>query len=99
MCMEPEQQELSIQEQLNQQQQALTQIYQSVEKTRKYIFWTGVANLALLIIPLIIVLVMLPRIMGIFSGSMESLLSTGATMDFQDNPSLQESLERLQRLL
>lgn len=97
--MDKEQQEPSIQEQLNQQQQALTQIYLSVEKTRKYIFWTSVANLALFIVPLIIILVMLPRIMGIFSGSMNSLLDAGATMDLQDNPSLQESLERLQRLL
>lgn len=88
----------NIQEQLEAQQKALTQIYTSVEKTRKYIFWTAVVNFALLIIPLVIILVMLPRIMGIFSGSIDSFLNEGSNPQLEERPSLQESLERLQDL-
>ena len=44
-----------IQKQLEDQQQALVQIYKSVEKTRKYIMWSGIASLAMFVLPLIVV--------------------------------------------
>ena len=96
-----EQQEkaLSIQEQLELQQQALTQIYTSVEKTRKIMLWTGIINLAVFILPLIVVVIALPRIIGTFNTSLEGLnFDTNIVSEVADNPSLSESLERLEGL-
>lgn len=80
----------SFQEQLDMQQKALTEIYKSVEKTRKYIFWSGVANLAMIVLPLVIVAVMLPKILGGFSSALG-----GAGIDLN---TVSESLELLQGL-
>jgi hypothetical protein len=62
-----------IQEQLNAQQQALVQIYKSTEKTRKIILWSGIFSLAMFLLPLIIVMVMLPKILGTFTGALGSV--------------------------
>lgn len=62
--------ESDIQKQLDAQQEALTAIYMSVEKTRKYIMWSGIASLIFFIAPLIIFLIMIPRIIGTFTGSL-----------------------------
>ncbi len=62
-----------IQEQLNAQQQALVQIYKSTEKTRKILLWSGIFSLAMFLLPLIIVMVMLPKILGTFTGALGSV--------------------------
>jgi len=91
--------EKSIQEQLNLQQEALAKIYQSVEKTRKIMLWTGVANLAVFVIPLIFAVIALPRIINTFSGSVGGLTGGVQTVsEIVDNPSLSESLRRLEGL-
>lgn len=55
--------EPSIQEQLNAQQQALTKIYTSVEKTRKYILWTGIVSAVMFLLPLIGLAIAVPIFM------------------------------------
>ncbi|MAQ77231.1 hypothetical protein CL684_01785 [Candidatus Campbellbacteria bacterium] len=60
--MEPNN-EPSIQEQLNAQQQALTKIYTSVEKTRKYILWTGIVSAVMFLLPLIGLAIAVPIFM------------------------------------
>jgi|AntAceMinimDraft_5_1070358.scaffolds.fasta_scaffold165482_1 hypothetical protein len=80
-----------IQEQLNVQQQALVQIFQSVEKTRKILLWSGIATIAMFVIPMIIVVAILPKILGTFTASLggidggessiESLSDVGGYLD------------------
>lgn len=88
---------ISLQEQLNIQQEALAKIYKSVESTRKMIFWTGVANLALFIIPMIAVAILLPKIIGTFTASLDSFSGASSSLvEISAEPSLRESLENLQ---
>jgi len=94
--------ELSIQEQLTLQQEAITKIYRSVEKTRKMIFWSGIINLAVFVLPLIAVAVLLPTIMNTFTSSIDSFsegtTTTDTSMENVSQPSLSESLQNLQNL-
>jgi uncharacterized protein YqhQ len=77
-----------IQKQLEDQQQALVQIYKSVEKTRKYIMWSGIASLAMFVLPLIVVMFTLPKIIGTFTSSINGLSDSGSVLQ---SPSAQES--------
>lgn len=90
----------SLQEQLNAQQQALAKIYKSVEKTRKYIFWSGVMNIVVFILPLIFVAIALPRIMNSFSSALGGLTggNSGASIEVLAEPGLRESLNNLKNL-
>jgi len=89
----------TLQEQLNAQQEALTQIYKSVEKTRKMIFWSGVINTLVFVLPLIAVMVLLPKIMNTFTTSLNGLGDVvNISSDIVAEPSLRESLENLQNL-
>ncbi|MFT6361513.1 MAG: hypothetical protein ACJAV6_000622 [Candidatus Paceibacteria bacterium] len=94
---EQHQEALSLQEQLNLQQEALIKIYKSVEQTRKVILWTGIINIAVFVLPLIFVVIALPRIIGTFTSSVGGLSGGIQTVsEIVDNPSLSESLERLE---
>ena len=64
----------NIQEQLDAQQKALTKIYISVEKTRKYILYTMIATLVTFILPLVVIAIVLPRIINSFQTSLGGLL-------------------------
>lgn len=88
-----------FQQQLDEQQKALTQIYQSVEKTRKMILWSGIATALTFILPLIIVMFMFPKIIGTFTSSMNVLNDTN-TVKIQKNSieSLSDSLNILKSL-
>lgn len=89
-----------IQKQLDEQQKALAMIYKSVEKTRKMIFWSGVATTITFVIPFIIVIFMLPKIIGTFTGSLNAFSGTqnSAVSESIDIGSLTESLSNLQGL-
>lgn len=88
----------SLQEQLNLQQEALAKIYVSVEKTRKYIFWTTVANLVLFILPLIVVAIAFPFIMNTFTSSLGAFTESPSSQQTIPEPSLSESLQNLHSL-
>jgi hypothetical protein len=100
--MEPENKQdyESLQSQLNAQQQALAQIYKSVEKTRKYIFWTGVMNIIVFVLPLILVVVALPRIISTFTSSLGGFSGgdSSSPVELLSEPSLRQSLENLKNL-
>ena len=49
-----------IKKQLDQQQQMLTSIYRSTEKTRQYFLWTLIISIVLFVLPLIVMLFLLP---------------------------------------
>ena len=87
----------SLQEQLNLQQEALAKIYVSVEKTRKYIFWTTVANVCLFVLPLIVVAFAFPLIMNTFTGSLGAFTGETTTpgTTAPQNYSLEEDLNNL----
>ena len=90
---------LSLQEQLNIQQEALTKIYTSVEKTRKYILWSGIASFVFFILPLFVVGIALPFIMKTFVGSVAGFNDISSSIEASTRaPSLSESLENLKNL-
>jgi uncharacterized membrane protein YkvA (DUF1232 family) len=64
----------SIEKQLEEQQRALTQIYQSVEKTRKYMLWTAIGSLIVFVLPLIVLPLVLPGIISNFQASLGGLI-------------------------
>lgn len=89
----------SLQRQLNAQQQALAQIYKSVEKTRKYIFWSGIMNIIVFILPLIFVAIALPQIMNSFNSALTGFSGgNNSAIELLAEPGLRESLENLKGL-
>lgn len=48
-------------------------IYASVEKTRKYIFWTMIVSLVFFVLPLILLAIALPLAMTSYTGMLEGL--------------------------
>ena len=80
---------------LEEQEEKIEKIYTSVEKTRKMIFWSGVATLITFVIPFIILMFMLPRALSLFGGGV-SLTSNNSISSHGDT--LQQA-ERLSDLL
>ncbi len=76
--MEPEQntspEQETVQEQLVAQQQALAKIYQSIEQVRKYLLWSVIGTVVTFVVPMIIMAMILPRVMGQYLDSINSLL-------------------------
>lgn len=92
----------SLQDQLNIQQEALVKIYKSVEKTRKYMLWSGIMSLAIFVLPLIAMVVFLPKIFGVYTSSLgavtggESINVSSGGSPVGSLESLTKSLENLQ---
>jgi type II secretory pathway component PulF len=51
------------------QDQKLEQIYQSVEKMKKYFLWTLIISVAVIILPLIGLIFFIPQFLSIYSGT------------------------------
>jgi len=100
MNPEPTPEYESLQQQLNLQQEALVKIYASVEKTRKYIMWSGIFSIAMFVVPVIIFAFALPRILTGFNSALGGISDIGNTsgVEILSEPSLRESLENLQNL-
>lgn len=62
-----------IEKRLSELEQKVDAIYISVEKTRKYFFWTLITTLVVLILPLIGLLFALPSFLGNYSQMIETL--------------------------
>ena len=54
---------------LEEQGRKLDVIEQSVKKIRSYLFWTFAVSIALFVIPLIGLLLVIPRFLDIYSGA------------------------------
>lgn len=65
--MEPTEQKLAALE------QKIDAIYVSVEKTRKYFFWTMVVTLVLFVLPLVGLVFAIPAFMTSYLGQINSL--------------------------
>ncbi len=48
-------------------------IYESVEKTRKYILWTGIITLAVVVLPLIGLMFVIPSFIGNYTSTINAL--------------------------
>jgi hypothetical protein len=48
-------------------------IYVSVEKTRKYMFWTGVITLAVIVLPLIGLMLVIPSFLSNYTDTINTL--------------------------
>ena len=55
------------------QNKKLDQIHRSVESTRKYFLWTLIITAVVIVLPLIGLLVLIPQIIKIYSGSLLGL--------------------------
>ena len=51
------------------QDQKLEQIYQSVEKMKKYFLWTLIISVAVIILPLIGLIFVIPQFLNLYSGA------------------------------
>jgi type IV secretory pathway component VirB8 len=55
------------------QQQKIDEIYISVEKTRKYLFWTMIATLVFFVLPLILMAITLPALISTYTSTLGDL--------------------------
>jgi hypothetical protein len=53
---------------LDKQDKKLDEIYRSVNKTRRYLFWMLVISISVIILPLIGYAILIPRLISIYSG-------------------------------
>ena len=51
----------------------IDKIYKSVEKTRKYFLWTGIITVAVIVLPLIGLMFVLPSFMSNYVGNLQGL--------------------------
>jgi type IV secretory pathway component VirB8 len=57
-------------QQFMQYTQKIDAIYVSVEKTRKYFLWTLIITLVLFVLPLLGLVIILPRAIGVLTGGL-----------------------------
>lgn len=60
--------EKEVLEKIEKQEKKLDKIYISVEKTRKYLLFTLIGTLLMFVIPLIAIIIIIPRIIDFYSG-------------------------------
>lgn len=66
--------ETEIKQKLEEQDKKLEQIYESVEKTRKYFQFTFWATIIAVALPLVALAVVIPKILSLYLGSFNGLL-------------------------
>lgn len=54
-------------------EEKINKIYVSVEKTRKYFLWTGIITIAIIALPLIAMLFILPSFIDTYTNSWSAL--------------------------
>lgn len=62
--------EEELQKKLDQQEELLQKVFQSSEKTRKYLLWTLIFSLVVFVIPLIILAFVLPSFIDTLTSGM-----------------------------
>ena len=60
--------------QIDELNRKLDEIYISVEKTRKYIMWTGIITAAIIILPLIGLLFVIPSFISNYTEALNGLM-------------------------
>ncbi len=65
--------ENDTQKQITELKEKIDKIYVSVEKTRRYFFWTMVISLALFVLPLIGLMFVIPSFISNYTGAFQTL--------------------------
>ena len=65
--------EQEITKRLSELEQKIDAVYISVEKTRKYMLWTGIITILVIVVPLIGLMFVLPSFMQNYVGSLSGL--------------------------
>lgn len=65
--------EIEIKQLIEAQQQKIDDIYKSVEKTRKYLWWTMIATVAFFVLPIIGLMFVIPSFISSYSSSLNGL--------------------------
>jgi len=58
-----------ILQKFDEQQKKLEQVYQSVERMRKYFLWTLIISVVVIVLPLIGLLLVIPQFLSLYSGA------------------------------
>ncbi len=64
-----------LEEKITEQQQMIAEMYKSVEKLRKYFFWTMIITVALFVLPLIGLLFAIPSFLHNYVDPINSISS------------------------
>ncbi len=65
--------ETELKQLIEAQQKKIDEIYVSVEKTRKYLWWTMIITLVLFVLPLIGIMFVVPSFISSYSSSITEL--------------------------
>jgi CHASE3 domain sensor protein len=61
--------EEEILKKIEEQEKKLEEIYHSVERTRKYFLWTLIVTVALIILPLLGLMFVIPKFLSVYTSS------------------------------
>ena len=62
--------EEEILKKIEEQDKKLEEIYRSVEKMRKYFLWTLIVTIAVIVLPLIGILLLIPQFLSIYTSGL-----------------------------
>ncbi|MDP2930120.1 MAG: hypothetical protein Q8N56_00720 [bacterium] len=62
--------EQEILQKIEEQGRKIDEIYRSVEKLRKYFLWTLIITVAMIILPIIGLIIVIPQFLNIYSGNL-----------------------------
>ncbi len=65
--------EEELRKRLDRQEELLKEIYLSTEKTRKYFLWTFIVSMLVFILPLLGLILVLPKFLSTYSSLLEGL--------------------------
>jgi hypothetical protein len=65
--------QLDLQQQIVELREKIDKVYVSVEKTRKYILWTGIITLVLFVLPLIGLAFVIPSFINTYTQQFQEL--------------------------
>lgn len=65
--------ETEIKQILEAQQKKIDEIYASVEKTRKYIYWTMIFTIVFFVLPLLLMIFVIPSFISSYTTSINGL--------------------------
>jgi len=63
----------NIEKKIIELEEKVDRVYESVEKTRKYFLWTMIISVAVIVIPLIIMMFVLPSFISNYTSSLSGL--------------------------
>jgi type II secretory pathway component PulF len=62
--------EQDILQKIEEQSRKIDEMYRSVEKLRKYFLWTLIITVAMILIPIIGLIIVIPQFLNIYSGNL-----------------------------